>query len=433
MIKYKESGVGWIGQIPEDWEVDRIKKVLKERNEKNDPIKTENILSLTNDRGVIPYSEKGAIGNNAKEDLTGYKLAYPNDLVLNSMNVVIGSVGVSKYFGAVSPVYYMLNLRNENESIEFYNYIFQTKEFQKYLKGFGNGILDIRMRIPMINLNSVKIPIVAPDKQHKIVTFLDKKCAQIDELIKLQEQEIEKLKEYKQSIITEVVTKGLDKNAKMKDSGIDWIGEIPEHWKCCRLKNYCNVISKGETPKEISVVKDDNFGVRFLKCENLLNGRLQNLPTFFISKSINDKMKRSQLKENDILFVIAGATIGKTALVEKEFLPANINQAVCFIRIKEKYLKFLDYIHYFITSNCMKEYFNLKLVKSAQPNISMEDLWNFPILLPNIDEQFSLVEKIKIIDKNIYDLISIKQEKITKLQDYKKSLICEYVTGKKEI
>ena len=122
----KNSGIEWIGEIPDSWDVVRLKNVLKERNETNKPVKTTEILSLTNDRGVIPYGEKGDVGNKSKEDLTGYKLAYPNDIVLNSMNVIIGSVALSKYYGCVSPVYYMLNLRHSNHSIEYYNFFFRN-------------------------------------------------------------------------------------------------------------------------------------------------------------------------------------------------------------------------------------------------------------------------------------------------------------------
>lgn len=129
--KMIDSGIAWIGKIPEDWKVVRLKQLLSERNESNNPLKTEFILSLTNDRGVIPYSEKGAVGNNSKEDLTGYKLAYPNDIVLNSMNVIIGSVGLSQYYGAVSPVYYMLYPRNKKDDVRFYNYIFSQKYFKR--------------------------------------------------------------------------------------------------------------------------------------------------------------------------------------------------------------------------------------------------------------------------------------------------------------
>ena len=168
MKAMKNSEIEWIGQILEDWNIKRLKAVLCERNESNNPIKTDYILSLTNDRGVIPYDEKGDVGNKSKEDVSGYKLAYPNDIVLNSMNVIIGSVALSKYYGCVSPVYYMLYPRNPNDDVRYYNYIFQTKEFQSKLKGYGNGIMEIRMRIQMSKLNTVELPIPDATTQTRI-------------------------------------------------------------------------------------------------------------------------------------------------------------------------------------------------------------------------------------------------------------------------
>jgi len=230
MPEMKNSGVDWIGNIPIDWNIERVKTILQERNESNNPIKTDHILSLTNDRGVIPYADKGDIGNKSKEDLSGYKLAYPGDIVLNSMNVIIGSVALSQYYGCVSPVYYMLFPRNENDCIRYYNYLFQTKELQNRLKGYGNGIMEIRMRIQMSKLNTVLIPVPPIEKQYRLADYLDDKCARIDTIITRQHEVIEKLKAYKLSFITETVTKGLNPNVPMKDSGIEWIGEIPEHW-----------------------------------------------------------------------------------------------------------------------------------------------------------------------------------------------------------
>ena len=195
-------------------------------------------MSLTNTKGVIPYSEKGDLGNKAKGDPSGYNLAYPGDIVLNSMNVVIGSVGLSNYFGAVSPVYYMLYPRSEKDDVRYYNYIFQMSEFQYALKGLGNGILEIRMRIPMNKLNNVLIPLPSSEEQQMISNYLDKKTSQIDSLIDKNEKSIELLEEYRKSIISEAVTKGLDPNAPMKDSGVEWIGEIPEGWVTRRLKNF---------------------------------------------------------------------------------------------------------------------------------------------------------------------------------------------------
>ncbi|MDD6636803.1 MAG: restriction endonuclease subunit S, partial [Coriobacteriaceae bacterium] len=179
----KDSGVEWIGEIPEGWGAERLKTQLEERKESNNPIKTDFILSLTNTRGVIPYSEKGDIGNKAKEDLSSYRLARPGDIVLNSMNVVIGSVGLSRYFGAVSPVYYMLFPRDEQSDVRYFNYIFQMPAFQDSLKGLGNGIMEIRMRIPMSKLNDVKLPIPSTGEQRAIADYLDEKTAEIDSIV----------------------------------------------------------------------------------------------------------------------------------------------------------------------------------------------------------------------------------------------------------
>ncbi|WNF38512.1 restriction endonuclease subunit S [Bacillaceae bacterium IKA-2] len=244
MRKMKDSGISWLGEIPTDWEAVKIKHALKERKENNKPQKTDNILSLLKDRGVIPYREKGDIGNKSKENLEDYKLAYPGDIVLNSMNVIIGSVGLSKYFGAVSPVYYMLKNRYSKDSIEYFNYVFQTEEFQKSLIGYGNGILAHRMRIQMLKLNTVMIPYPLPELQKEISTYLDQKVDFIDNIIEKTKESIKEYKKYKQSLITETVTKGLNPNVKMKDSGIEWIGEVPEHWEARKLKYDFEIVKR---------------------------------------------------------------------------------------------------------------------------------------------------------------------------------------------
>lgn len=184
--------------IPINWRVNKVKHILKNRNESNNPIKSKNILSLTAAKGVIPYSEKGDIGNKAKEDVSSYKLAYPNDIVMNSMNAVIGSINISHYFGCVSPVYYMFYADDENININYYNYIFQTKTFQRSLEGLGNGILDIRMRIPLDKFNQVLLPIPPKETQDIIVKYLDAKITKINTLI-----------EKNQHLLTYLMKKGL--------------------------------------------------------------------------------------------------------------------------------------------------------------------------------------------------------------------------------
>lgn len=213
---YKDSGVDWLGEIPSHWECLPIRSIFKFRNEKNDPIKTDNILSLSIANGVTEYSDENRGGNKRKDDLSSYKLAYPNDIVLNSMNVIVGAVGVSKYFGAISPVYYALSLYNQRANLSYYENIFKNENFQRGLLRFGKGILikfgengkmnTIRMKISQDDLKKLYFPIPPLSEQQKIAQFLDDKTAKIDQAIALKTAHIEKLKEYKSVLINDVVT-----------------------------------------------------------------------------------------------------------------------------------------------------------------------------------------------------------------------------------
>ena len=178
MRKMKDSGIAWIGEIPEGWKVDRLKSYIHEVKEINKPVKTKKVLSLTNVSGVIPYEEKGAKGNVSKEDYTQYKLAYPDTIVANSMNVLIGSVGICNYYGCVSPVYYVFKTVN-NANIKFINYIFQTIPFQKELRKYANGIMEIRLRLSSNDIMCRYIMVPPLREQKQIADFLDKKCSEI--------------------------------------------------------------------------------------------------------------------------------------------------------------------------------------------------------------------------------------------------------------
>ena len=192
MREMKDSGIQWLREYPANWNLIKIKYCLKERVEKNNPVRTTDILSLTAKQGVIPYDQKEGGGNKPKEDVSAYRLAYPGDIVMNSMNILSGSVGLSNYFGCVSPVYYMLRPIDKSEDVRFYNYIFQSTVFQRSLYGLGNGILikesgngklnTIRMRIPIDKFGGLFIPVAPIHEQKKIADFLDAKCAEIDAL-----------------------------------------------------------------------------------------------------------------------------------------------------------------------------------------------------------------------------------------------------------
>lgn len=425
----KDSGVEWIGEIPEDWDIQNLKSILAERNENNNPVKTDFILSLTNDRGVIPYTEKGDIGNKSKDDITAYKLAYHGDIVLNSMNVIIGSVGLSDYFGAVSPVYYMLYPRYDKDSVEYYNHIFQTKIFQKNLKGYGNGILPHRMRIPMIKLNTVMLPYPAPSEQKQITKFLDQKVAEIDHIIDKTKLSIEEYKKYKQSLITETVTKGLNKNVKMKNSGIEWIGEIPEHWKVTRPNRVCE-ITRGNSGFQKGDMKNEGDYVAIQYGKIYKVDEVDETFEYYIDDSFY-KIDQIVSKGNTIL-VSTSETVedlghscfynrSDDGLLGGEQMCLNPNES----NIEEKFLYYAS------------KYFRYELNQYASGlkvfRFKLDDLKRINIIMPPIKEQIEIVyfldEKLPLIES----IILSKESLLTELESYKKSLIFECVTGKREV
>lgn len=201
----KKTDFDWIGSVPEKWNLVPVRAFLTEINVKNDPVQTNQILSLMKDKGVMPYEEKGDVGNKAKESINGYKLAYPNTIVANSMNVLIGSVGISSYFGCVSPVYYVFRCSNKAD-IRYINYVFATRRFQQELRKYAKGILEIRLRVSSRDILSRKIPNPPLEEQKEIADYLDAKCAEIAKVVEAKQAIIEDLKAYKQSLIYETVT-----------------------------------------------------------------------------------------------------------------------------------------------------------------------------------------------------------------------------------
>lgn len=412
MRTMKDSGIEWIGDIPADWNIKRVKSVLCERNESNNPIQTDEILSLTNDRGVIPYEEKGDVGNKSKEDLTGYKLAYPGDVVLNSMNVFIGSVGLSSYFGCVSPVYYMLYPRNKNDSVSFFNYLFQTKELQTKLHGYGNGIMEIRMRIQMSKLNSVQLPVPPSDVQHKIAAYLDCKCSQIDTTIARQKEVIEKLKAYKLSVITEAVTS--------TDS------------QMCRFRNCITTIEQGWSPAPAEIVGEDGWFV--LSLSAVKNGKFIKLSKKPIDANENIPTKLS-IKVGDLLMTRSNTRelVGDVCLVDSDCPKTIFSDLIYRISLNDTLLP--CYAIFLLQSAFIRQQIQESARGSSgtMPKISHKSIKNLNIYLPSIPEQREISGFLRNKCNCIDTCIQEKERLIKKLTAYKKSLIYEVVTGKKEV
>lgn len=429
MREMKDSGVEWIGEIPQHWKLERLQWHVTEIKESNKPEKTRQVLSLTNKRGVIPYEEKGAQGNIAKADYSQYKLAYPETIVANSMNILIGSVGRCNYFGCVSPVYYVYK-PNDGENLEFINYMFQMEQFQKELRRYANGILEIRLRVSSDGILKRYMAFPPLADQARIVACLNKKCAKVDALISNVQAQIEKLKAYKQSLITEVVTKGLDPTVPMKDSGVEWIGEIPEHWRIQRIKYI------GATQNGIS--KGGEYfgsGYPFVSYGDVYkNMELPYTVSGLVESTENERANYS-VKKGDIFFTRTSESIEEVGF--SSVCTKTINNATFagfLIRLRPfKDELITEYSKYYFRGNHIRRYLVKEMNIVTRASLGQGLLKAMPVLIPSHDEQTVIAEYLDKKCSQIDRLIGIKQEKITKLEQYKRSLIYEYVTGKKEV
>ena len=426
----KDSGISWLGEYPSDWELKKIKYCLQERVEKNNPVRTTEILSLTAKQGVIPYDQKEGGGNKPKEDVSAYRLAYPGDIVMNSMNILSGSVGLSQYFGCVSPVYYMLRPWKAIEDVRYYNYIFQTTMFQRSLFGLGNGILikesgngklnTIRMRIPMDKFGGLFIPVAPIDEQKRIADFLDAKCAEIDALTTDIQAQIDTLEQYKRSVITETVTKGLNPNAEMKDSGIEWVGRIPAHWPVHPVYSYY-----GERKNKNRLGKEDNllslsYGRVIRKDINTNDGLLpESFNTYNIVEA-GDIIIRPTDLQNDKRSL-------RTGLVKEHGIITSAYIDLCPLKqVDSRYFHFLLHAY-----DVMKVFYNMG--NGVRQGLNYSEFSRLMVFEPPYEEQVAMADYLETKVTEVDTIIEQKKEQMAVLDAYKRSLIFEYVTGKKEV
>lgn len=409
----------WIGKLPDDWTIASLRDVLTQRKELNVNREQKNILSVTNDRGVINYKDKGDIGNKASEDIERYKKVYKGDIVANSMNVIIGSVGISPEDGALSPVYIVMKPR-PTADVRYYDYIFKAKGFQAQLRRIGYGILDHRMRIPWDNLKMQSMPQPPMQTQQKIADFLDTETAKIDNLIAKQERLLQLLEEKRRATITHAVTRGLDSNVELKETFVPWLGKIPEHWELKKLKHVGeSIIGLTYSPSDLA-----DTGTLVLRSMNISNGRINTDTQIFVSKSIPDKFLT---KENDLLICSRNGSrrlIGKCGLIEKS--QEGHTFGVFNTVFRSKYNSF---IYYTLNSNIF--YAQLGLFMTSTINqLTVNTLNNFEVGLPSRDEQQQIVEFLNEQEQKSELLTQKIQTQITLLRERRTSLISHAVTGK---
>ncbi|MGK0476323.1 MAG: type I restriction enzyme S subunit [Oleispira sp.] len=423
---YKESGVDWLGTIPCGWDIRRIKFIFSEINERSKN-GSEELLSVSQYTGVTRKSDKLAENDlltNA-ETLEGYKKVIQGELVSNIMLAWNGSLGFSPFDGIVSPAYSVYRLLGENIQ-RYFHYLLRTEVYKAEYKRRSTGVIESRLRLYTDDFFDIRCLLPPVEEQVVIANFLDQKTAQIDEAIAIKEKQITLLKERKQIIIQKAVTQGLDPNVPMKDSGVEWIGQIPEHWDVVKLKLLANKIVDGAhfTPTYV------DKGVPFLRVTDLskMKDGLINWDNvrFIPEKEHKELIKRAKGEIGDVL-ISKNGTIGLTKVIDwdKQF---SFFVSLCLIKLKAAISP-----HYFTS------FFNSPIVdmqiaygssRTSVTNLHLEKIKELLVVLPPLNEQLAIDDYISSISIGLDQAIDTQINQIENLKEYKVTLINSAVTGK---
>ena len=435
MRAMKDSGIPWIGEIPKDWVVRKLRNVGRFSASGIDKkiVEGEPLVHIINYVDVYknPNRELRAqeymIVSAPIEKCSEHQVNV-GDMIFTPSSETIEDIGVSAVIMDELPntafSYHVLRFQPNNVvDLKYRKYFTNNNYCLNYFSSCATGTIRKTISRDVFKECLVVLPPLA--EQQRIAEFLDRKCAEVDEMIALQEQIIEELKAYKQSVITEAVTKGLNPDVPMKDSGIEWIGEIPEHWRIGKIKMIAKTNS-GSTPKTISQTEESS--IVWIRTTDINDNLVTDSSLHLTQEELNSAS--CPMLNKDVCVVAmygGGGTIGKCGILGIE---ATINQALCSIEVKSFHLgAFMFWTLRATRYNWMK----FAVGTRKDPNISQEIVRNYIVPIPPIEEQQKISDYLNTKCTEIDNLISIKQSKIDSLKEYKKSIIYEYVTGKREV
>lgn len=421
MRKMKDSGIEWIGEIPEDWKIQRAKFLFRQRSEKGN--KNPVLLSPTQKNGVVPQSElEGVVKFKEETDLQSLRTVHSGDYII-SLRSFQGGFELSNLEGVCSPAYQVFFPIADNISHQFFKYLFKSETFIEKINNLTTGIREGK-NILYADFANILLPVPYLSEQVAIANFLDEKCAVIDRLVERHQEVIEKLKAYRQSVISEAVTRGLDPDAPMKDSGIPWIGKIPEDWKIDKIK-YISKFNPG-----CSRHFDRHESVGYLPMECLKHGYMTPLKTEY------EKITSALTCFEDGDIVLAKVTPcfenGNIAIAHNLENHTGFGSSELFVfRCSGYETRFLFYI--FQNSNFMNECISTMTGTGGLKRVSSDFIRNCRIPVPDLQSQQQIADYLDEKCAKIDRIIQEKEQIIVKLTEYKKSIIYEYVTGKKEV
>lgn len=429
--EYKKVDSNWIDQIPIEWQLLPLQSQLNTRKEKNSNKQTNFILSLTAERGVIPYSEKKTGGNKAKEDISQYNIARKYDLIINCMNVVAGSSGISQYYGAISPVYYAFYTRGNSSNIKYWEYIFRNKRFYSSLVGLGNGILmkqsstgklnTVRKRIPISKMNRILLPVPSRPEQDKIVQYLDWKTSEMSRFIHQKKKQIKLLEELKNAKINNLITKGLDPNVQYKDSDVEWLGGVPKHWSIDNIKQHF-VVNKRIAGKEgYSVLSITQQGIKEKNIASNEGQMAQSYANYQFVYPGDFAMNHMDLLTG---YIDISSQFGVTSPDYRVFTLKDTENCYAPFYLRVFQIGYKRKVFY---------KFGKGAANMGRWRLPLMAFYNYAIQVPPIEEQKQIANQCNVIEKKIDEMISSIQKEISLVEELKVKLVSDVVTGQVDV
>ena len=419
--EYKESGVKWLGEIPSHWELRKIFGLFSENKRKNTAFLYKHAMQFN--YGTIVDKNECFDTEETKEIYSNYSLINKGDIVINGLNLnydfVSQRVAISPKNGIITSAYVVISPKVEINTY-FYCYLFKNMDNMKIFHGMGTGV---RKTLSYKELRNHEVLLPPLSEQDAIVRYLDTATSEIDKAIAMQQKMIDLLNERKQIIIQNAVTKGLDQNVEMKESGVEWIGRIPKHWEVVRLSHLTSKIGSGSTPKAGYV----ESGIIFLRSQNVYCEGLKLNDVVHISANVHRNMSGTKVLPNDVLMNITGGSIGRCFYVDETLGEANVNQHVSIIRptsIDTHYLK------YYLQSYCGQIQVSLEQTGGNREGLTAKALAKFLITYPSQSEQKEIAAYLDSEMQRFDSAITNCQRQITLLQERKQIIINEVVTGK---
>ncbi len=405
----------WLGDVPEHWQQKPIWSLFKRIKRTNFP--TERLLSVYRDYGVIPKDSRDDNHNRASEDLTPYQLVCANDLVINKMKAWQGSIAISELRGIVSPAYYIYQPKAEYHS-KYIHFLIRSAYYIQSYKNYSKGIRVNQWDLESEAFTHIDLLLPSLDEQQKIVAFLDTETTRIDNLIAKQEKLIELLEEQRKSIISHAVTKGLNPNAPMKDSGVEWLGEVPEDWE---VKRFGYIFTENKK-KNIGLIETNVLSLSYgnIKEKNIDDNKGL-LPESFETYQI--------IEPNDIVFRFTDLQNDKRSLrnaISKYH--GIITSAYIGVKTKEN----ADFYNYLFRAYDLQKVF-YSMGDGMRQSLKMDELNKMPIVLPKIEAQERIVKFINEENQRINNLVVKQKNLIEKLKEYRSSIISHAVTGKIDV